>query len=606
MPSSGWINLNWKLEHDPISMEGYIWSDEDRNNNYSDDEDWSSNSSLPCSDSGFIHNFQMTYTGAPLGNRINSWECDGNTTKYKTANELSPGSSQEFELTSIPPLYLPERWQYLRVPLGSVNEIVDSEGLILSSPFRTSSIFINETDSSRNIVWEIKPMTYALTITVEEINPELVINYDGSEPSCQTSDITRGTLQGVNVSIYPQGGGPNFCDAGALTDSNGQITCNIPFNRTDLTVVVSKDDSSDLTPDIYSLKCPCEGSGVGCDVTIPPDADPLDDEFITVGMQAQYKYGWISAVDSDIFANNLRVDVPAGPTDNSVPEQVPYGFSKTLINSSSNNINYLGFTLFEDENAFDPEVNKGDCMSNKMFENDTSCNNLGGFAYNLLINGEEHDSVWLENFTFAPPSNSQIEELTSLPSNTQLSANTVYKIRYDNSDDWDLSSYTITNGPGVPIIYVEGDINIDSGITNNTPDNGRLLIVVLGNVFVNPSVGTDISSFNMSNRPNIEAGIIASGRVEFSSGLSDLATIDSHDDPIMVSAPLISRDENLGGGIVFSRDLYHDFNAVMPSVSSKAYSKYLYYISSLEKDQSLDSLYFTGIATFNVDWEYIY
>ncbi|HNU76525.1 MAG TPA: hypothetical protein PKL88_02320, partial [bacterium] len=95
-------------------------------------------------------------------------------------------------------------------------------------------------------------------------------------------------------------------------------------------------------------------------------------------------------------------------------------------------------------------------------------------------------------------------------------------------------------------------------------------------------------------------GIIASGNIEFQS-VSGIKTKDNRDKAIMVSAPLISKDS-----LTFGRDLYHDNNATMPAESAKAFNKYLYFLSSLEREKSQDYLYFTGVTTFDLDWEYIY
>jgi len=192
---------------------------------------------------------------------------------------------------------------------------------------------------------------------------------------------------------------------------------------------------------------------------------------------------------------------------------------------------------------------------------------------------------------------------------SDFEANTVYKYKVSSGDPLQLgfNSYSITGGVGVPILYIDGDILIDDNIVNTNPNNGRLLIVVSGDVDVRPSVGTVITPlYNMSKNPDIQAGIIANGTIKFDSGLSDVATSDSHDNPVMVSAPLISNDGNPDGGILSSRDLYHDNNLRIPALSAKAYNKYLYYIASLEREKSQDSLYFTGLTDIKMSWEYIY
>ncbi|MBW6441746.1 hypothetical protein K0B04_02440, partial [Patescibacteria group bacterium] len=322
-----------------------------------------------------------------------------------------------------------------------------------------------------------------------------------------------------------------------------------------------------------------------------------------IGVRALYKDGWVSAIDSDIFARDIQVEVPAGTTDNSDPLQTPQGFAKTLINSSSNNSNTLGFTFYESNINGNPIVDIG-CEFNKMFENDASCNeDYGGFAYSLNHSSDpyDHTSKWLNNFTFAPPSTS--DELENL--GTSFEKNKIYNISSDifnsrlGQDDSVLFNYSITgDSNGVPILYVEGDITISAPIT--TSSLGRLLIVVSGNVIIDSRVGSDTNSFNMSNDPNIMAGIIASGEITFESCCDEI-TVDNRDMPIMVSAPLISRTN-----IFLERDLHHDYNAFIPPHSAKAFSKYIYLLASVEREKSQGALYYTGVTTFDLDWEYIY
>ena len=91
------------------------------------------------------------------------------------------------------------------------------------------------------------------------------------------------------------------------------------------------------------------------------------------------------------------------------------------------------------------------------------------------------------------------------------------------------------------------------------------------------------------------AGIIANGDITFDS----VTTGD--DNPIMLTAPLIS-----SGSIYLNRDLGHDGNAVMPAQSVASYNKFLYLLSVLEKNKSEETLYYTGLTSYDLDWEYIY
>ena len=159
----------------------------------------------------------------------------------------------------------------------------------------------------------------------------------------------------------------------------------------------------------------------------------------------------------------------------------------------------------------------------------------------------------------------------------------------------------VINNSGVAILYLTGggEAVIARGITTNS--SGRLLIVVNGSVRITEDPGTSITATTptMSDKPNIMAGIIASGTIEIES--QGTADKDNFDKAIMFTAPFISRS-----GLTFSRDLYHDNNATMPAESAKAFNKYLYLLTSLEREESADNLYFTGLTTFDIDWEYIY
>ena len=430
-----------------------------------------------------------------------------------------------------------------------------------------------------NVNWELKQQTYNLTINVKKIRPEII----DLPVRCGDTDIYDGDLQGAQITITDADGtGALLCSG--TSNNEGNLTCPIWILQGALHITATKPGEG-FTPETYSLECPNDNVYV----YDPGTTLKGDSRIAEIGLQTVYKPGWVSAIDSDVFANLLSVVVPDGPTDNSDSGQTPQGFAKTLINSSSNNDNSLGFAFSETGGT-----NNSPNTPSKIFES-SSGNELGGNAYNLLCNSIEHDSKWLENFSFKAPENAD----PYTPKDSVFESGKIYKAE-PSKDPILPDIYNIENGNSIAILYVEGDLTIDDNLT--TSSDGRLLIVVNGSVTIKPKVGTGRVEppFDISLNPHIMTGIIAREQIKFESKRSPI-TSTSHDSPLIVSAPLISKNS-----ISFARDLYHDNNATMPAESAKAFNKYLYLLTSLEREKSQDNLYFTGLTTYGLDWEYIY
>jgi len=444
-----------------------------------------------------------------------------------------------------------------------------------------------------NIHWKLAQKKYNLKLKVREIPPE-----ESATPSlCSSSEFnTFDVMPGAEVTIKNSDGSTTLCSG--TSNNNGEFTCSIWTQQGSVLIEVSKDVGGNV-PETYTMVCPAVDAYTYTPSPPPPEGTTID---LNIGLQAIYKKGWVSAVDADIFADILHVIVPDGPTDNSSSGQIFQGFAKTLVNSSSNNNNALGFIFSQSSDKSNPPVDNP-CPKKKGFETNFGCTiEYGGYAYNLTRFGQEHKSIWLENFDFSPPSSA--ETLGSLP-NT-FGAGKIYKISKDNfnarlGSGFDYS-YTITSsgGEGIAILYVDGDSEINVNINTTSTSKGRLLLVINGSLTVGSSVGSNISSFQMSGNPNIMAGIIAKDQITFQSKGGSINP-SNFDKPVMVSAPLVSK-----AGISFQRDLYHDNNAVIPAESAKFFGKYLYYISNIEREKSSSYLYYTGVSTYDLDWEYIY
>jgi hypothetical protein len=565
-----------------------IWSDDNNNGNRDLNEIWRGTQSFTCYTSKLHTKFSMSITGES-GNQIGDWWCHntyGSYYKTPEPNPVEPETTKSVTLSSIPLGYKFVSWQYITQESGGsvVREGSGSSATNLPMP---SSGWVN-------VHWELAQKKYNLKLKIREIPPE----ESATHSLCSSSEFdTFDVMPGASVTIKNSDGSTTLCSG--TSNNNGEFTCSIWTHQGKILIEVRKDVGGNV-PETYTMKCPTVGS-----YSYEPSPPPTEGTTITldnIGLQTIYKKGWVSAIDADVFADRLNVIVPDGPTNNSSSGQIFQGFAKTLINSSFNNSNYLGFIFSQSNNRSNPDILRG-CPNKKGFETNTSCNTeYGGYAYDLMHFGQEHKSIWLENFDFSPPSSA--ETLNSLPTN--FGAGKVYQISSDkfngrlgSGSDY---SYTIISGggEGIAILYVNGNSEINVNINTTSTSKGRLLLVINGSLTIGSNVGTSISSFQMSSNPNIMAGIIAKDQITFQSKGGSISP-SNFDKPVMVSAPLVSR-----AGISFKRDLYHDNNAVIPAESAKFFGKYLYYISSLEREKSSSYLYYTGVSTYDLDWEYIY
>lgn len=558
-----------------LYVEGNIWSDDNGNLARESSENWwNPNYHLDCATSKDHTSFYLTYTGHTGSNQINEWYCNGINSYYRspfggTIENIEPEQPHTFTLSGWPDGYKPKAWVYE----NSLN-YSETSGSWVSGNFTTASLSMPASGWT-NVHWELQQEKYNLTIKVKDIPPETEVEY--FEDSCTLDLNPLDDLSGATVII--SSGGVELCNKN--TESNGEVTCDIWVGQGDLDITVRKREIDGEVIKIYGMVCPERNNSFTFN---PGDVEDGDGITKLAGLQEGYKVGWVSAVDSDVFANEVNVLVPLGTGSN------PAGYVKALLNSYDNS---TGGFVFSKSQIIQPSENTEDesITYNLLFEE-----GLGGRAERLDLDGSNHNSKWLESFTFKAPS--VAKEWTLTGTEARFIPGEVYYV--ENSYLQQLlnlgSVYRLSSG--VSVLYVVGDITVKNPI--QTPDNGRLLLIVDGSVTIDSDVGEDTATFNMSKDPHIEAGIIASGGISFES-IGGSITQTTHDDPIMVSAPLISKES-----LTFARDLYHDNNATMPAESAKAFNKYLYLLTSLEREKSQDNLYFTGLTTFDLDWEYIY
>jgi len=463
-----------------------------------------------------------------------------------------------------------------------------------------------------------KSCKYTLKVNVKEIPNTTPIN---RPEDCPGSLNKFSSLKGANVGVSkatdqpPQ---PPFSGGSAKSNDQGiALIENIPFGVRRLSISGSLTSEDENTPETYAMVCP---SFSNYTYPVPPAllpyllggsipaGNPYPTTETSIGLQKRYKASWLSVIDADMFSTGLDVPVPLGNTNNSNPSQTPQGFAKVLLNTVHPNAGFgddlmLGYSFVENPSVDNPDVNAAiprTKLSEVSSNNTSDPYQYGGVAYNLTASGNSHKSKWLEKFSFNPPSSAMpIKDLPKV-----LTSASVYKIEADShTGKLEIPNtgynYTIEGDKGPVIIYVDGNLDIKGSIT--TTSNQRILFVVNGQVDVSSSVGTPAISFNMSQNPNVMAGILANGRISINKDPNRDISAGKVDIPVMLSAPLVSKTD-----ISFQRDLGHQNNATMPGQSVKQYNKFLYEIAKLEREKGFDDLYFTGVTTFDLDWEYIY
>ena len=580
---------------------GYIWDDRDYSNTFSPispSEDWSRQPG--CVDENRVKTFTLRASADDediLSHTRGSWGCNGSTALYTSEQQIQRGE-RVISLTGGLPFSLPETDTLMQrvydcnnVMWGFTNSRGESRN---GTTCTMSSLPILPADgsASNNLNIRLRPVCEADNVYNLKVN----VGYHGFEvpPGCPAT-VNKGP-DGLKVYAHPESGvsREELLSGGSAVFSNLSLPGFINPKISIWANLVNKDDSE--VYDTYKLVCPTTDI-YQTDV----NAKNCQVKTVDVDVIKIRRRGWMSAVDSDIFAESVNVMVPLGVGSS------PTGFTKTLLNSFDNR---TGGVLFSKGDLISPSENVAFNFNPDEFLNLLYEPNLGGRAVNLSIDhsGSEvrasHESKWLNNFSFDYPHSAE-EAVLQDPNRDPtfdflLTANfqpgKVYYTESSSLQEFLNEGYNYCiNSQGVSILFVNGDITIKNVKGFNTTCPGRLLLVVDGSVSIEKQVGVDPLTLRITDDPHIELGIIASGPIDFES------PGDDDDKAVMVSSPLISRT-----GISFSRDLGHDFNVKVPAESVKAFNKYLYLLTSLEREKSQENLYFTGVTTYDLDWEYIY
>ena len=563
-------------------LTGKIWNDLNYNDSEQSNERWSRDPTCVTADHvrAFTINNSSSDPGNVIGGTVGTWGC---SPAFYTSTQQIQRGNRTVTLGNLPSGYTcgPSNVQW---------NFSNTAGYSRSGTGCIASTSIVGSDAVSNTLnWRIRPdcevnNVYYLDVSVSEFDIGDTCS-DDSYPAPNLNVTITSTVPDNSLTNQLSGGLVEFNNISVPTYSNLIATVG-----GDLV-----DPSNNEILNTYLQICP-ELNSYLADL----NARYCENKNISLGVQRKEKPGWITSIDADIFAgDDVSVAVPYGTG------FAPAGFTKTLINSKDNQ---TGGYLFSQGDLDAPFEN---------YEGRNYLNEIGGKAIGLrndTVNSGvplSHESAWLKNYSFSSPKHDEVislgeEEPLNLSNSFSFDSDTVYQISVDDFNNV-LESGDLTysiSGDGVSILFiyqdtstVDTEVILSNQITASPVPVGRLLIVTPLPVVVLSSVGTQnyLTDYSITDNPHIMAGIISKDSIGFPSagGESDI--------PVMMTAPLVSNSD-----IVLERDMGYYNNAVIPPQSVDSFYKYLYLLTSLEREKSADFLYYTGVTTYDLDWEYIY
>lgn len=201
-------------------------------------------------------------------------------------------------------------------------------------------------------------------------------------------------------------------------------------------------------------------------------------------------------------------------------------------------------------------------LSGKFGNTSTACvTNLPGAAipsYNLT--DQQYFSLKSRYYT-----QSKQPKSTTLPAGLAFGTDGLYNVT-------SLTVSATPTGSGTEVIFIDGDLHINSNITYHTTDgNGSLVLVVGGSIYIAPSI------------TQIDAVLIGQGNIYTACSLSPCGAASSVQvsSPLVVNGNIISLD-TLSNKIVFERNLFDTVNGNdVPAEQVNLQAKYLLLLKSL-------------------------
>jgi len=407
--------------------------------------------------------------------------------------------------------------------------------------------------------------------------------YETSNPSVcnQSASLASSVASGLNVTAFD---GTTQKGSTAGVSGNGTYSVSNLFS-TDSISSLCVNGALDSATGSYQLSCvkasgiTCiKGSGACAISCTPANALATTSPTLSFGFSLFGNDKWFDAIDGDIYGDGIIAYVASAPDPLA-------GFSPYLINTQSgSSIGGYGFSA----TTIDTQSTGSD-VSEK-----------GGSGQRLaVLPAYPPTDGWLNKFNFAIPSGA----ITSIPSNNSFEDGKVYSFSVSQFNSiLNEGSYKFERGdsfaPAVAIVYVtgSGSININSDFVSKNNDKS-LVVVTTAEINISKEAGTALNNYRVNEASQIDLIIIAKKDINFASQYNENASI--FDKPLMIYGSLASM-----GTINMNRNLGFVSNASYPATSVRFYPYLMSLIARYELENNTTGEPYTGLATFDVQFNY--
>jgi hypothetical protein len=419
--------------------------------------------------------------------------------------------------------------------------------------------------------WEAVPTESLLQCGAADTNQTLsgyVFETDGACSEDPSGNAIGGN--GAIVVAYKDvGGSPVQTGSNGTVQGDGTYSIpDIPENEEITYVCISgalEDPPGEGTS--YSLSCLKEdGSNpvTGCfylDTPILMDADKT----LNLGYELLGPSGWYTVIDGDVYGGDIDIVYPSSATG---------GFETKLIQAVNQKVfAHSGLDLL----ATGSEPDSDD----------------GGHTEELLDSTPPPSAFWKLPTTLNPPTHDEVVTFEG-----SFEGGKVYEAEEGVLNDFVQNNVTYSvSGGGLSVVYVEGDITFNTPLTS-TSDDGRILLVVNGNInvdgdlngYASPSLTlTRANVVSGVSAPQIEVGMVASGEITI-----EAKTSGEIDTALVLEGPVISATR-----VIPSRDLGSSNNT---APAETILYNHLYFAELIDIERTHDDiLNYTGLFSTTMD-----
>lgn len=545
---------------------GVVWYDFNENTAYDAGEAWGTSS---CSSNVSV-GMNVNYGGSNA-----SWGCQAGPMPYYSGAAVDKGSTQTVTLT--PPNSYDcswVTWSYTVCGNAACNS-----GNTTGSGTGCTATVPNISENGNHLWWKIAPIYRSISGNLGELT--------GGVGACNLT----GTFDIPGLSTVAYQGLSTVGSSPVTGGRTGLASYNISrlYNVTNFNTVCVNGPTVSGNK-VYVLKCAassqvaCTVSSGSCVSCNPNTSLRSGNVALNFGFNMYDAKKWYTSIDGDLFGANIITYVATNP-------QAGSGFKPNIIINRTGSTPG-GFGLAE------TTINTQTLG--------TSISAKGGGATQVGIRAANRGvDSWLHSFGFKAPANA----ITAMVGQNNFVAGKVYKYTaaqmntiLARADMAPGSSYAITGGvagqPNLAIIFVEDlapTISITKRFISANPQD-MLIIVSAAPISIAANLSVpNLTTFSSTSTPQIQAILVSKGSID----TNTVGQTPTYDLPIVFTGSLLSRSQ-----LALSRSLGGYNNSLYPSEVVNYVDTTIAKIIDYEMANTTISNY-TGITTFDTQWEYI-